>query len=185
MADTEINKLREEFNQIVVENERLRSKILELEIKLSTGFNNFNGQLTNINNRVTPVYNHYQNNVNGQIELLKMFLRLHCRTALGSRISAKELNEKVYAFSLKKGIPIMKTEVSGAEELVTAPPFKLDWYKSTGGIACYRDLEFIPIDLSEATIQKSNLPQIQNTVNSPRSPISGATSPAPVMMNRQ
>lgn len=144
-------------------------------VELKDKLNNINEQSTILGNMIT----HYQNDVNGQIELLKLFLKSHCRTALGSRISAKELNEKVYAFSLKKGIPIKKTEV---KSLVTSEPFNLISYTSTGGIASYRDLEFIPMDLNQVPVQRTNLPSLQTNANSPRN---GSLSPAPVMMSRQ
>lgn len=184
--------LREKVNKlgsVETENERLRSRISELENKLestvsnvNTGFNNFNGQLINLNNMVTPIYNHYNNDKEGQIEVLKRFFQLHCRKVLGSRIGAKELNEKVYKYSVSVGIPIKKTEV---KELVTSAPFNLEWYKSTAGIASYRDLEFIPVDLNQTKIVKNvpaQLPNVNGSM-SPRSPVyNGAASPAPVML---
>jgi hypothetical protein len=199
-------ELRDKVNKLSsvdAENRNLRSKIAELETKLentvsnvNTGFSTFNGQLVSLNNMVTPVYTHYNNSKEGQIEVLKRFFQIHCRSVPGSRISAKELNEKVYKFSTSVGIPINKTEV---KELVTSAPFNLHWYKSTSGIASYKDLEFIPIDLGAGKSSKNvtnqpQLPNINSNSNSnsnsngsmsPRSPVyNGAASPAPVMVKQ-
>lgn len=196
---TDNREFKDKFNQISNvehENERLRAKIAELESKIentasnvNTGFTNFNTQLVNFNNKITPVYDHYQTDKHGQIDVVSVFLKLHYKKVLGAKTPAKEINGLLYAFSVDRGIPIKKTE---AKALLTGPPFNLEQYKSTGGIACYRDLEAIPIDLSSLSIPTHILPQIRSSsINdasgntSPRSIPTGASSPSPIILNRK
>jgi hypothetical protein len=140
-----------DLNSVKNENERLRAELGEVRKQLestvssvNTGFSNFNGQLISLNTMVTPVCNRYNTDREGQIQVLQQFFTLHYRHKPGAKAPARQFNEKVYVFSVKKGIPIPKTQV---KELVTAPPFNLVQYKSTGGIACYRDLEEIQPNL--------------------------------------
>lgn len=97
-----------------------------------------------VKNITIHVADHYRINREGQIQVIIRFLASHCRNITGKNISSKELNEKIYNYSLITGIPINKTEV---KTLVTSEPFNLCYYKNTDGISCYRDLDFIPPNL--------------------------------------
>lgn len=188
-----LNALCEEAerNRLKADNEKLRTELIALRNRVDS-----------MNDAVTSIFNHYNTDREGQIEVLKIFFQLHCRTAPGSRITAKDLNDKVYKFSCEKGIPIKKTEV---KELVTGAPFNFVQYKSTNGIACYRDLEFIPVnlnvmDMASAKDNKRQTPmmpalssvEIKPPVLSPQATpmkvrndtMSPVGSPAPVMVNR-